>query len=252
MKKFIITALILAVSVFSAFSQESDPQKQQLINNFINAIKQQDKEALTRLVQFPLRRQSPLPSIKTKEELIARYDEVFDRDLVKQIVSSKPGKDWTEMGWRGFMLHNGKVWLDGDGKLIAVNYQSVLEKRKQKALIKDDKRNMYGSVKKYKSPTYLLETAKFRIRIDDMGDGNYRYSSWSLQNKQSDKPDLVIENGKFIPEGTGGNHRYEFRNDDYLYDCTFSVMGVGDEPPAELKIYKGEKKILSAPATIIR
>lgn len=251
MRNFVLTILFLATGL-AAFCQVTDPQKQKPINDFINVIKLQDKEALANLVKFPLKRESPLPAITSKEELIARYDEVFDKGLIKLISGSQPEKDWTEMGWRGFMLQRGTVWLSGEGKLIAVNYQSVIEKRKSKSLIKDDKRSLYGSVKKFKRPSYLLETAKFRIRIDDTGDGNYRYTSWSLQRKLSDKPDLVIENGKFIAEGSGGNHRYEFRNADYVYDCSFTVMGTGEEPPAELKIYKGGKEILSAPATIIR
>lgn len=68
----------------------------------------------------------------------------------------------------------------------------------------------------------------------------------------SDKPDLIIEKGEYIPEGSGGNGRYEFKNGEYTYDCSMIVMGTDDSPPAILTIYKDHKEILSQNATVIK
>jgi hypothetical protein len=41
----------------------------------------------------------------------------------------------------------------------------------------------------------ILETEKFRIQIDIVNNGKYRYTSWSKGKKMTDKPDLIIDNG---------------------------------------------------------
>jgi hypothetical protein len=251
MKKLCLAILLLTLPFLTAFSQDETADQQKVISDFISCVKQQNKDELSGKIAYPLRREYPLPSIKNKQEFINRYHEVFDDSLVKMIVTSRPEQDWSKMGWRGIMLHNGQLWLDEDGRLIAVNYQSAAERDKRAMLIDKDRSQLHPTIKDFKRPACLLETRKFRIRIDDMGNGNYRYASWSLQNQQRDKPDLIIENGQFIPEGTGGNHRYEFKNEGYVYDCSITVLGKEDnEPPAQLTIYKGGKEILSQPASV--
>jgi hypothetical protein len=84
-----------------------------------------------------------------------------------------------------------------------------------------------------------------------LGAQNYRYSSWQLKSKMKDKPDLVIEKGEFIPEGSGGNHRYEFKNGDFTYDCAIMVMTERGGPAASLTINKGDKTILFQKAKIV-
>ncbi|WP_235830892.1 hypothetical protein [Flavobacterium ustbae] len=97
----------------------------------------------------------------------------------------------------------------------------------------------------------ILETSKFRIRIDDLGNDNYRYASWSVKKKMTDTPDLIIEKGKFFADGTGGNHHYEFIKGNFRYECHFIVLGEKNSPPAKLIIYQSEKEILSQNAKIV-
>jgi len=251
MKKLFIAILLLTSYFLPAFSQNENTEYQKVVSDFIACVKQQDKVELSKKIVFPFKREYPLPPIKNKQEFLNRYNEVFDDTLVKMITSSAPDKDWSKMGWRGIMLRHGQLWLNEEGKLIAVNYQSAVERKKRTLLVEKERSMVHSSLKEFKRPVCLLETGKFRIRIDEMGDGHYRYASWGLKNKQSDKPDLIIENGEYIPEGTGGNHRYEFKTNGYVYNCSVTVLGAEfDSPPAELIIYKGEKEILSQPATI--
>jgi hypothetical protein len=250
MKKSLISILLLTLYFLTASGQDENKENQKVISDFITCVKKQNKEVLSGKVAFPLKREYPLPAIKNKQEFLNRYDEVFDDSLINMIVTSDPARDWSKVGWRGLMLRNGQLWLDENGRLKAVNYQSAAERKKRVILIDKEKNQVHPSIKDFRQPACLLTTSRFRIRIDDMGNGNYRYASWSLKNKQSDKPDLIIENGEFIPEGTGGNHRYEFKNDGYIYNCSITVLGKGNEPPAVLTIYKGEKEILSQPAAV--
>ncbi|TWV95633.1 hypothetical protein [Chitinophaga pinensis] len=252
MKRALIAFLLLTTSFVVVQAQETTAEHQKLIAEFISNVKQQNKAALAEKVAFPLRRDAPIPPVKTKEEFLDRYNEIFDESLIKTIVNSKPDKDWSAMGWRGMMLEQGKVWLDGNGRLIAVNYQSTIEKRRQAALISADKKELDRSVRKYKRPVSLLETQKFRIRIDDIGKGQYRYSSWKLQSNVNETPDLIIDGGKVIFEGTGGNHYYEFENNGYIYKCVFTVLGEKDAAPVVVKITKDGKELLSQTATVIR
>jgi hypothetical protein len=84
-----------------------------------------------------------------------------------------------------------------------------------------------------------------------MGNNNYRYASWSIKQKMSEKPDLVITNGKWIPDGSGGNSYFDFKKGDYLYRCYIIVLGTNDSPPATLTISQNNKKILEQDAIIV-
>ena len=68
----------------------------------------------------------------------------------------------------------------------------------------------------------------------------------------SDKPELTIENGTYIPDGSGGDGRYEFKRGDYTYDCSIIVMGEDGAPTALLTIYKEGKEILSQKAITLK
>ena len=83
-----------------------------------------------------------------------------------------------------------------------------------------------------------------------MSDGSYRYASWTLKNQMTEKPDLIIQNGIYIPEGSGGNHTYEFKNGNYTYDCSIIILGEEDSPPARLIVYNGEKEVLTQNARL--
>lgn len=243
--------VFLTLNIFVAFGQEMTDDQKKIVANFIDCIKHQKKEKLIADISFPFDREYPIPQIKTGEEFLKRYNEVFDEKLVKMIVNSKPDKDWAAVGWRGIMLFNGDVWLDYDGRLIAVNYQSIAEWKKEEELIALEKSNLHESIKEFKRPIHILETTKYRIRIDDMGDYNYRYTSWLINSKMSDKPDIIIEKGEFKPEGSGGNHSFVFKNGDFTYECSIIIMGEENSPPAYLTIYEGDKEIFSEKANIV-
>jgi hypothetical protein len=223
-----------------------------IVTHFIKSIKNKNFDEICTGIYFPFAREYPIPEIKSKTEFIKRYREIFDDSLTKMIVKSDPNKDWSAVGWRGIMLLNGELWLDYDGKLIGVNYQSNFEKSELEELIKIEKKGLYASIKEFKQPICILETSKYRIRIDDLGGWNYRYVAWPLNGKMSEKPEIVLEKGEYVPEGSGGNHSYKFKNSGYVYECSIIVMGEENSPPALLTIYKGDKVILSEGANLIK
>lgn len=235
----------------ASFAQLTNDDYKQVVVEFINNIKNKNQVLLDSMIRYPLSRQYPLPDIKDKTEMLQRYKEVFDDDLIQKIIKSNPTKDWSAVGWRGIMLDNGELWLDYDGSLLAVNHQSAWEAKKRKKLIEADRSRLHPSIQKYVEPICLLKTKKFLIRIDELENYNYRYASWPVNKSMSDQPDIVISKGELIIEGSGGNHSYKFKNGPYTYECSIIIMGEDDSPPAYITVTKGEKEILSQEADII-
>src|ERR1043165_2254169 len=128
--RLLILSLFLMLICSFVQGQEMDSTNQKIVSDFIECIKYQNKEKLASKINFPLSREYPIPDIKNEQEIIKRYSEVFDDSLSKIIVNSQPSKDWSAVGWRGIMLLYGLVWLDYDGSLIAINYQSKIEEQK--------------------------------------------------------------------------------------------------------------------------
>lgn len=244
MRKIPFNILLLLLLSVSAIGQDMSIANQNAVKKFIDYVKAGNKEALAGITAYPLKREYPIPDIYDKKEFVARYKEIFNDSLVKLIIKSRPADDWSEMGWRGIMLLDGVIWLDQDGKLIAVNTQSPFERKKKAALIAEDKKHLYPSVRNFLRPICIIETNKYRIRIDEMSDGKYRYSSWLLKNKMSEKPDLVLENGQIVFDGNEGNCHFEFKKDEYKYVCDIIEIGEDTSPPADLFVYKNEKEIL--------
>ena len=247
----IIYIIFIALGIQNISGQDLKPAYQKFVKSFIANIKSNNKEGVAAFIRFPLGREYPIPAVKNKADFIKRYDQIFDATLKKEIINSNPAKDWAEMGWRGIMLGQGDIWMDTTGKIITINYQSQAEKDLKNKLIAGEKGKLHSSIATFKAPVYVLETSKFRIRIDDLGNDNYRYASWSIKKPMSQKPDLIITNGKWISDGSGGNSHYEFKKDAYLYECYIIVIGTDDSPPAQLTISQNGKEILNQNAKIV-
>lgn len=247
MKKYLILTAALLCTTLHAYCQRktsAEIQQQRAIQNFIDMVGHKQIAKLAAITQYPLRRQYPLPAIKNKEDMIKRFNEVFDDSIVKAIGKSNPKNDWSEVGWRGIMLFNGDIWLDDKGRLIAVNYQNKGERIRRDQLIAAERKKLHESLRQFIRPVLILETKKYRIRIDEIAEGEYRYASWPLTAKTGDKPDLIVNKGTLDFDGTGGNHSYKFTNAGYTYECYIDEMGATTSKPADLTIYNGEKQIL--------
>ncbi|MHA3789294.1 hypothetical protein ACX0HA_13880 [Flavobacterium hauense] len=251
MKRAILIVLFLFYAVNANAQDELSKEHKEVIASFISYFKNNDRQKLAAYVNYPLKREYPIPPVKNKDEFLKRFDEVFDSKLITMIVNSDPLKDWSAVGWRGIMLASGSVWIDYDGTLLTVNYQSDAEIKKKAALIGFEKTNLHLSINKFTNPVCILLTKKYRIRIDEMPNGKYRYVSWKINALMSDKPDLIIPNGEYVPEGSGGNHHYTFKNGKYIYKCGVVFIGEDDSAPAYLTVSKDGNEILNEPATIV-
>jgi len=237
--------ILLCLSLFFTANTFALEQKyHESVLPVITAFKTQDRAAIAAHIRYPLKRRYPLPDIKNEAEFINRFDEVFDEELVAVIASSNINTDWDSVGWRGIMLNNGVMWIDTDGKVIAVNTQNTTEQAHSEKLIAQDKQSLHSSIKTFQKPILDWKTANYRVRIDDLGDGNFRYASWSIDKNPSDKPDIVLINGDITFEGSGGNHHYTFKNGRYSYVLHVTIIGCDTSSLGWLEVYKDDKQLL--------
>ncbi|HHQ4580687.1 TPA: hypothetical protein ACSP17_002927 [Aeromonas hydrophila] len=243
----LVSLWLLAMAPVDAEEPQLGAEYRPLVQKVIDAAKGRDPQVLARQIKYPFKQEYPIPVIKSPSEMVARFDEVFDDAILNSIASSRVGQDWQAMGWRGIMLGSGEVWLDFDGKVIGINHQTAQAAKLKAELIARQKSELHPSVREYKSPALMWQTAKFTIRIDELGDGRYRYASWAKGKTLADKPDLVLKNGAVRVEGTGGNHTYLFTSGPYRYECVVTVLGERGMPPGELVVYQNEVAIMHQP-----
>jgi hypothetical protein len=211
------------------------------INSLLELFKLNNVKKIADQISFPLHRQYPIPSIKNKPELMKRFNEVFDSVLIQQIVNSRI-EQWSDMGWRGIMLEDGTVWLTNSGDFITnVNYQSDFEKKLRRDLVVKDKENLHTSLKNFENPIHKIMTNTSLIRIDEFANHTYRFTSWKIGEAESTKPDIMIEKGEVVYEGSGGNHIFIFKRKNETFKVYRNIIGEDNTPDITLEVEKNGK-----------
>ena len=251
MKFSFLIVMLLTYGFGQAQDIEINASKKAKINNIISLFKQKNFDAISAIINYPLKRENPIPAIKNPKEFKRRSHEIFDQTLLNLIASSKT-EQWTEVGWRGIMLDNGTVWIDSDeGKITAINYQSPFEKKLKQTLIQQQKDYVHSSLKQFKNPVYTIRTEKYLIRVDELANGKYRYASWKVGNKENAQPDIILNNGKLEFGGSGGNHVITFTNRNYTYKIYRNIIAEKNAPDITLDVEKDNRKILSQRGALI-
>jgi len=144
--KFLNYVILSLALLFSVNSFAVEHQYHQNIASIIAAFKADDKAAVASLVSYPLARAYPVPAINNEAELIERFEQVFDPQLIAQIAGSDIDTDWDKVGWRGIMLNSGVVWVDTEGKIVGLKYQTDKEPQPAKRLIAADTIESHPSI----------------------------------------------------------------------------------------------------------
>lgn len=243
MKKLFLTSLFFISNFILAQNEMLDAHKTKAIQQVINLFKNNDVKGISDIVSYSLRREYPITSVKNKQEFVKRFHQIFDKPLVNLISKSKIS-DWSEVGWRGIMLENGVMWITTDGKILALNHQSEFEKKEYLNLIAEQKKKIHSSLKPFKAPIYKFKTKNYIIRIDELENESYRYSSWKKSQSEPSKPELIIQNGTLEYHGSSGNHTFTFKNGNYNYKIDRNIIGADDTPEINLYIEHHNKIIL--------
>ena len=223
---------------------------------FKDAIKSNNPEIIADYIVYPLTRKNPVPDIHNKQEFINRYDSLFDKSMRDIIINSKPN-DWEMVGSKGIMLYNGLLWIDNNGKLIAINVFSEKESKYANDWEALDKSSINYRLKKYYKNINIFETQKYLGRIDEIkGSKEYQYSYrlalWNRNQKMSEDPIIIVENGTLEFLGSSNNHIYSFKSEEYTYVFEVTYVGPINLIPYQLIILKDNNDISRETATITK
>ena len=239
---FALLIFILLLTGNCASAQNPTKEEVHSIQQVINAFKSRNKSKIADLVAYPLYRSYPVKEVKNKSDFIRRFDEILTNQAISIVANSKI-RDWTrESNIDGFYLDYGSLHIDGYGKISSINYATPKGIKIQEQALKADQNALPKSLQGggY-SPTYLIFTKTYKIRIDEKSDGatTYRFAAWEL-SKQNGEPDILSENGDWQNEGTLGNHSILFKTDEKVYKVSIDVTAPDDYPNAILEISENE------------
>jgi hypothetical protein len=191
-----------------ADGQKFKEEYQLVIKPFVQAFRDNNKKAIAQLIQYPLASQYPLKNISNETEMIQRFDEIFDEELINRIKNSSIENDWDDVGWRGIMLKPGFVWLDYDGKMYGTNHRTTVQAELLESALQKDREKLYSSLRNYDTHIVLYLSKTYKIRIDKLKNNGFRLVLWKKEQAQSEKPELILENG--IEEVQGAIHNTYF------------------------------------------
>lgn len=243
MVKFLLLAASLSLSAIplSAVALDNTHADYPPISQFIEAADSGNKTAIAKLIAYPLKRLYPLPAIQNEDEMVLKFAEVFDKQLLTTIGDSNIDTDWEEVGWRGVMMHHGMLWIR-DGKVIAINYRNPLAQQLWHQLVEEQKSQLHPTLQNFQTPILEWQTPNYRVRVDQLESQNYRYAAWQKDAPLDAPPDIILVDGVREADGSGGNHYYDFTNGNYLYRLSVGEFGGSY---GILEVYKNDELILT-------
>ncbi len=193
-------------SIFSRYKQ------------IVNLVKQNNAGELAALIEYPLKRENPLPDIKNPKEFMERYAIIFDEAFRKKLAQYSDTCVFEHHGAYGLTggTFAGDIWLNEEGKITAINYRSAEESRLKDAVTATIKSRVHPSVSDWKENVRVGKSDNLTIRVDRTAKG-LRYVSWSKGHSMAEKPDLIIFNGVEEVQGTMGGWTWTFKNGNWTY-----------------------------------
>ena len=88
-----------------------DSHSKVFIEDFTQAVRQNNRSAIAKMITYPLSQPYPLQDIANEKEFIKHYNRIFPKSLLQRLDTSTMD-DWSQVGWRGIMFCNGHIWID--------------------------------------------------------------------------------------------------------------------------------------------
>ncbi|WP_299052472.1 hypothetical protein [uncultured Polaribacter sp.] len=202
-------------------AQKLNTDEEKVVLNFIQLINNHNIDSLKNQVQYPLHRKKPFNSILDTVDFVNEYEVLFDEGFRNLITNSYNLGKWSVVGLKGIMLENGLLWLDFNGKLIAVNYNSKESIAKKKRLLALDKENIHESLRENQAFEAFIHTNRFFIRIDLFENNSYRLAYWPVNTVSTSKPKKIILKGIKTTNYLEGSVSYTFTAGNFSYVCRF-------------------------------
>src|SRR5258705_13906240 len=145
---------IIAISLLTLFFWSNSCQASvdtfivKRFRQIIKLIESDNAKDLSKLVDYPLKRNNPLPDIKNSNDFISYYPTLFDnsfKKLLKQYNDSVILEHNNTYGLVGGDF-TGEIWINEDGKISGINYSSKEEQKNKQILIEKIKKEIYPTV----------------------------------------------------------------------------------------------------------
>ncbi len=233
--------LIINISIFLClYCQNISIEERDLIDRFINNVKQSNKKEVAKLVSYPFIMVKPIPALKNEEEFVKYYDIIFDSTLVNIITTTLPIDESYIPGAQGidlFSNYNTPIYIKLVYPYFKIDYISEEVLMLKNKYIELEKSKLHESIKEYQEPILCDSTKSFLIRVDflSVDEQIVRLCLWSKNKSISTKPDIVLE-GYCSYEGSGGFMNCYFKNNNTQYSV--SDMGIFIEEINKEEIYE--------------
>lgn len=192
------------------------------IKSLAKVMADNDSDGFSQIVSYPLERPYPLKDVKSRKEMKEYYSVMVDDSLRRKVASSVPG-DWSEAGWRGWTLEDGRyVWVDDS--IYEVTYLSPKERTLMAELIEKEKATLPTEIRNGWMPHWCMEDPEdgtiYRIDADSIlsaqknektEDGTvvYRLAVYEKGKDLRRSPKRMLKGRRRI-EGTMGEPSYYF------------------------------------------
>jgi hypothetical protein len=218
MKKTIIFILLFLGFSLPCIADEIPASIYARYRQIVSCVSRNDAEKLSTYIAYPLRREYPLPDIKNPAVFKAWYPKIFDQPFRKKLSTFSNKIVFERNGAYGLVggEFHGEIWLNEQGKIIAINYLSAEESKLKAALTVKIKNEMHPSVRDWTKNILVAQSLKLTIRIDETPKG-FRYASWSKGRSMAEEPDLILYGGVAEPQGTMGGWSWSFTNGEWRY-----------------------------------
>ena len=178
---------------------------------------------------------------------MAKYASIlFDSSFKSKLLSYNDSDVFEHNGYFGLVggPFSGDIWMDENGLVASINYQSAAELKLQKKLTHEIQNKIYPSVKMWKENILVCETNKFLIRVDLLDNDELRYIAWSKPKTITEKPDLILSHGVQEFQDTMGGVTYTFSNGQYYYQVDQRDMAESeDQIGLFLRVFDNKKDL---------
>ncbi|MBL7993937.1 hypothetical protein JNM05_01065 [bacterium] len=210
--------LLFAFDRSACFAQKYSEQSE-IFRRIVRLIKEDRVAELATMVRYPLGRPDPLPSISSENDFILYYPVLFDSVVRKEITNLNVEDVFEQYG----NYSVGDIWIC-DGKIYGIYYTSEQEKSLQLKVENEIRNRIYPELKEWKEHILTWDANNLVVRVDWISkDSGYRYAIWPKGRSISEKPDLILYNGKSEPHGNMGSITYTFKNGHWSYILDYWV-----------------------------
>lgn len=138
------------------------------IADMMTAISRKETDKVAQYISYPFYRPYPIRHIKNKQEFVQQYDNIISEDCRTRMAHAIP-EEWTQVGWRGYMIDNGLAWIEedstGNWHITSIAYPTPREDALWKRLAEEERQILGATSSFIPILCYLAPDSSFLIHI---------------------------------------------------------------------------------------